>query len=127
MNIMPRSTCALDGNHNPSCTPLKAAETIYRDPCKSSRSESSTQQKLKTCLFTLPPYGTVSTLTESGNLRLQWLQSCAQGHSEGKGLGTPTARKAGPGKGHTVSVPPGSGLSTPHCAPRMDGGRPGGG
>ena len=56
MNITPRSTCALDGNHNPSCTPLKAVVTIYQDPYKSSRSESSTQQKLKTCLFTLPPY-----------------------------------------------------------------------
>ena len=56
MNITPRSTCALDGNHNPSCTPLKAVVTIYQDPYKSSRSESSTQQKRKTCLFTLPPY-----------------------------------------------------------------------
>ena len=69
---------------------------------------------------------------ESGKLRLQWLKSCAQGHSEGKGRETLTAHKAGPGKGQTACVPPGSGLSTSwfwplHCSLRpMNGDRPGG-
>ena len=51
---------------------------------------------------------------ESGKLRLQWLKSCAQGHSEGKGRETLTAHKAGQtqGQGQTACVPPGSGLST---------------
>ena len=105
--------------------------TINWDPCKSSRLESSTQQKLKTCLFTLPPYRHCFNTHGVRKTKASVAQVMCTRSLRGQRPGD-SARQAGPGKGQTASVPPGSSLSTSWCWPLhrslrpMNGDRPGG-
>ena len=70
----PRSTRALNGNHSPDPTPHVAVVMINRDPRKSSCSESSTQLKLKKCLFILLPYWHCFNTHEVGKTKVSVVQ-----------------------------------------------------